>query len=214
MKGGLDRLIARVAQGRQDVRPLAPTMFEEDGAAGDWVGEQAGERLAEVREAGQPSTAAMPLAPQRVPTDPAREPDLPGKAAPRPSEPIPPPQANPIERRPQLRDLTPRSEHRATMDPSSADELSARLRPAELKMRPSLSPAASSPSPASPSPASPPQQQALVETVENNSIVVEIGRIEVKAPPIASPSSPPPPQRRPARLSLDTYLSERRAAKR
>ena len=216
MNGGLDRLIARVAQGRQDVRPLAPTMFEEDGAAGDWVGEQAGERLAEVREPGPPSAAAMPLAPQRVPTDPARELDRPRKAVPRPSEPIPSPQANPIERRPQLRDLTPRSEHRARMDPSSADELSARPRPAELKMRPSLSPAASSPSPASPSPASPPQQQqqALVETVENNSIVIEIGRIEVKAPPIASPSSPPPPQRQAARLSLDTYLSERRAAKR
>jgi len=74
-------------------------------------------------------------------------------------------------------------------------------------------------SPASPSPAprpasSPPQQQALVEMVENNSIVIEIGRIEVKAPPVASPPSLVPPQRRAARLSLDAYLAERRAVKR
>jgi hypothetical protein len=102
------------------------------------------------------------------------------------------------------------------MDLLPADELPSRRRPAERETRPAPS-SASQPAVRGPAPQVPPQQQqqqTLVETVENNSIVIEIGRIEVKAPPIASPSSPAPPQRRAARLSLDAYLSERRSAKR
>ena len=201
MKGGLDRLIARVAHGRQDVRPLAPTMFEEDGAGGEWAGEQVSEISAEPSEPVQPSAATGRHEAPQVRSVPA----------------TPPPQAkvNSIEQRPRSRDLTPLPERQATMDLSPMDELPSRRWPAEQEARPTPS-SASLPAGREPAPQVPPQQQqALVETVENNSIVIEIGRIEVKVPPIAAPSSPAPaPQRRAARLSLDTYLSERRAAKR
>jgi len=202
MKGGLDRLIARVAQGRQDVRPLAPTMFEEDGAASDWAGEQAGEILAEPSEPAQPSTVTGRLEARQVSSAPAR--------------PLPQEKVYSVERRPQSRDLASRPERRATTDLSPVDELASRRWPAEREARPApLS--ASPPAGREPEPREPPQQrqqQVLVETVENNSIVIEIGRIEVKAPPVAPPSSPAPPQRRAARLGLDAYLAERRAAKR
>jgi hypothetical protein len=200
MKGGLDRLIARVAHGQQEVRPRAPTMFEADGAAGDWGGEQIGEIVAEVREPGQPSASTEPFEARDVSSGPAGMPDSSGRAVPSPSEPPRQAKAHSVEQRSELRDLTPRLERRAAMDRPTAEELPARGRPASLPM--SL-------------PQQHQQPQALVEMVENNSIVIEIGRIEVKAPPTASPSSPAPsPQRRTARLTLDTYLSERRAAKR
>jgi hypothetical protein len=202
MKGGLDRLIARVAHGRQDVRPLAPTMFEEDGAAGDWAGEQAGEMLAESSEPVQPSAVTGRPEARQVSSAPAR--------------PLPQAKVHSVEQRPRSRDLAPRPERHATMDLAPADELSSRRWPAEREARPMPS---SAPPPAArePEPQEPPQQrqqQALVETVENNSIVIEIGRIEVKAPPVAPSSSPAPQQRRAARLGLDAYLAERRAAKR
>ncbi len=61
MKGGLDRLIARVALGRHDVRPLAPTLFERNGSADEpWQGEHAIEVLAEAPAPGhvsRPSSA-------------------------------------------------------------------------------------------------------------------------------------------------------------
>jgi hypothetical protein len=202
MKGGLDRLIARVAQGRQDVRPLAPTMFEEDGAAGGWAGEQIDEIAAEASGPVQPSTATGQREAQPVRSAPAT--------------PLPPVKADWGEQRPRLRDLAPRPERHATMDLSPADELPSRPWPAERETRPAPS-FASPPAGREPAPQMSPlqqQQSALVETVENNSIVIEIGRIEVKAPPVAPPSSPASPQRRAARLSLDAYLGERRAAKR
>jgi hypothetical protein len=102
------------------------------------------------------------------------------------------------------------------MDSSLADDLASRRWPAEREARPTPSSASPSASraPAPQVPSQPRQQQALVETVENNSIVIEIGRIEVKAPPVAPPSAPAPSQRRAARLSLDAYLAGRRGAKR
>jgi hypothetical protein len=202
MKGGLDRLIARVAHGRQEVQPLAPTMFEEDGAAGDWAGEQMNEIAAEQSEAVQPPAVTGRLEARQTSSSPAR--------------PLPQEKANSIEQRPRSRHLAPRPERHATMDSSPADELASHRWPAEREARPVPS-SASPPAGREPAPQVPPQQrqqQALVETVENNSIVIEIGRIEVKAPPVAPPSSPAPPQRRAARLSLDAYLAERRGAKR
>ena len=178
MKGGLDRLIARVAQGRQDVRPLAPTMFEDDGVAGNWAGEQAGEMAAEASGSVQSSTATGRREAQPVRSAPAT--------------PLPLAKADRVEQRPRSRDLAPRPERHATMDLSPVDELPTRPWPAERETRPEPS-FASPPTGWEPAPQVPPRQQqqpALVETVENNSIVIEIGRIEVKAPPVAPPSSP------------------------
>lgn len=219
MKGGLDRLIARVALGRHDVRPLAPTLFERNGSADEpWQGEHAIEVLAEAPAPGhvsRPSSAVAGARPAPAAATAAPPPTLQvmhEEAAPPPTTGA---SASPTTAAPgavSAESPPPRS-RRERGDSRALDEV------AITRPDPAAAPSPSPSRVAVPPVAAPPfrpDQQVLVETVEHNSIVIEIGRIEVKVPAVAPSQAPAqaPMQRRGPRLTLDAYLSERREARR
>jgi|AraplaMF_Col_mMF_1032025.scaffolds.fasta_scaffold00035_108 hypothetical protein len=215
MNGGFDRLIARVAHGRQDVRPLAPTLFENDEGHGEtWEGEQSIEVPAEPLSDATPSALSPPpgaIEPQSLAPAKAR-PQLrqilhEAPAARQPS--LPEPKSTSTEAM-QAADGAPVRRVSLDRHPRADPERSARSDPERPPMERYAIPRADP----APAPVAPAPQSVLVETIEHNNIVIEIGRIEVKAPPAAPAAQPAPSapaERHGPRLTLEAYL-ERKAA--